>query len=171
VSNYTKETGMGIKSQRDFFAGLLFMVIGIAFAWGATTYNVGTGARMGPGYFPLTLGVLLAVLGGIEIIKALVVESKTGDKIGKWAWRPICYVLGANIAFGILLGGLPSIKVPAMGMILGIYALVIIASMAGERFKLKDVLVLATVLAIGSYLAFIVLLKLQIPVWPTFITG
>lgn len=162
---------MSIKSQRDFFAGLLFMVIGIAFAWGATTYNVGNGARMGPGYFPLTLGILLSILGGIEVLKALVVESRTGDKIGKWAWRPICYVLGANIAFGILLGGLPSIKLPAMGLILGIYALVIIASMAGEKFKLKEVLILATILAVGSYMAFIVLLKLQMPVWPTFITG
>ena len=162
---------MGIKSQKDFFAGLLFLVIGIAFALGARTYNVGTGARMGPGYFPLMLGVVLAVLGAIEIVKALIVGKNDGDKIGKWAWRPIFFVLGANLAFGVLLGGLPSFKVPAMGMILGIYALTIIASLAGEKFKLKDVLILATVLAVGSYLAFIVLLKLQIPVWPTFITG
>ena len=43
---------MNIKSQRDFFSGLMFMGVGVAFAWGATTYNVGEGARMGPGYFP-----------------------------------------------------------------------------------------------------------------------
>ena len=49
---------MKIKSQKDFFAGLMFMGVGAAFAWGATTYNVGTGARMGPGYFPLLLGIL-----------------------------------------------------------------------------------------------------------------
>jgi Tripartite tricarboxylate transporter TctB family len=160
-----------IKSQKDFFAGLLFLVLGVAFALGARTYNVGTGARMGPGYFPLMLGVLLAILGTVEIIKALVNGKRGGDKIGKWAWRPIVFVLGANLAFGVLLGGLPSIKVPAMGMIIAIYALVTIASLGGERFKLKDVLILATILAIGSYLAFIVLLKLQIPVWPTLITG
>lgn len=162
---------MGIKSQKDFFAGLLFLVVGIAFALGARTYNVGTGARMGPGYFPLMLGVVLAVLGAVEIGKALIIGKNGGDKIGSWAWRPIAFVLGANLAFGVLLGGLPSIKVPAMGMILAIYALTIIASMAGEKFKLKDVLILATILAVGSYLAFIVLLKLQIPVWPSFITG
>jgi hypothetical protein len=162
---------MRIKSQKDFFAGLLFLLVGIAFALGARTYSVGTGARMGPGYFPLMLGIVLAVLGAVEIVKALVTGKVGGDPVGKWAWRPIVYVLGANLAFGVLLGGLPSIKVPAMGMILGIYALTIIASMAGEKFKLKDVLVLATILAVGSYLAFIVLLKLQIPAWPTFITG
>jgi hypothetical protein len=54
-------------------------------------------------------------------------------------------------------------------LILGIYALTIIASFAGDKVKMKEVLILATILAVGSYLAFIVLLKLQIPVWPTFI--
>ena len=37
---------MRIKSQKDFFAGLMFAAVGIAFGWGATTYNVGEGARM-----------------------------------------------------------------------------------------------------------------------------
>lgn len=162
---------MKIKSQKDFFSGVMFTVVGIAFAWGATTYTVGNGARMGPGYFPLMLGILMAFLGLIIIFNAMVVETEGGDPIGKWAWKPIFFILGANLSFGVLLGGLPSIKVPAMGMIAAIYALVIIASLAGERFRLKEVLILATVLAVGSYLAFIVLLKLQIPVWPTFITG
>jgi hypothetical protein len=58
-----------------------------------------------------------------------------------------------------------------MGMIVAIYGLTIVASLAGDEFNLKAVLVLATILAIGSYLAFILLLKLQFPVWPSFITG
>jgi hypothetical protein len=160
-----------IKSQKDFFSGLMFLGVGIAFAWGATTYNVGDGARMGPGYFPLVLGVVMAILGAIVTFKALVVETEGGDKIGSWAWKPLVFIIGANLAFGVLLGGLPSIGVPAMGLIIAIYALTILASLAGERFKLKDVLILATILSVGSYLAFIVLLKLQIQVWPSFITG
>jgi hypothetical protein len=162
---------MKIKSQKDFFSGVMFSAVGTAFAWGATTYNVGQGARMGPGYFPLMLGILLAVLGAVVIFYSLVVETEDGDPIGKWAWKPLGYIIGANLLFGVLLGGLPSIKVPAMGMIAAIYALTIVSSLAGERFKLRDVLILATILAIGSYLAFIVLLKLQIQVWPSFITG
>ncbi|MDB5851527.1 MAG: hypothetical protein JWP29_5279 [Rhodoferax sp.] len=162
---------MKIKSQKDFFSGVMFGVVGVAFAWGATTYNVGDGARMGPGYFPLMLGILMTFLGLVIMFNALVVETEGGDPIGKWAWKPICYILGANLAFGVLLGGLPSIGIPAMGMIAAIYALTIISSMAGETFKLRPTLILATILAVGSYLAFIMLLKLQIPVWPTFITG
>ena len=162
---------MNIKSQKDFFSGLMFMGVGVAFAWGATTYNVGEGARMGPGYFPLMLGILMAVLGVAITFKALVVETVGGDKIGKWAWKPLVFIILANLVFGILLGGLPSIKLPAMGMIVAIYALTFIASMAEPGWKVKNTFILATVLAAGSYLAFVIVLKLQFPVWPAFITG
>lgn len=162
---------MKIKSQKDFFSGLMFMGVGIAFAWGATNYTVGNGARMGPGYFPLMLGILMAFIGAVITFKATVVETVGGDKVGKWAWKPLGLILLANFTFGVLLGGLPSIGVPAMGLIIAIYALTIISSLAGESFNLKSVLVLATVLAVGSYVAFIWALKLQIQVWPTFITG
>jgi hypothetical protein len=149
----------------------MFTAVGVAFAWGATTYTVGTGARMGPGYFPLMLGIVMAVIGLIIIFTSLVTETPDGAKIGSWAWKQVIFILGANFAFGVLLGGLPSLGIPAMGMIAAIYALTIISSLAGHEFKLKSVLILATVLAIGSYFAFIWALKLQIQVWPTFITG
>ena len=162
---------MHIKSQKDFFAGLLFLALGVAFALGARTYNVGTGARMGPGYFPLMLGIVLAVIGAVEVFKSMVVGTATGDKVGKFVWRPVGYIVGANLAFGILLGGLPSIKLPAMGLIIAIFALTIISAKAGSEFKWKEVLILSVILSIGSYMAFILLLKLQIQVWPTFISG
>jgi hypothetical protein len=162
---------MKIKSQQDFFAGLMFMVVGIAFAWGATRYNIGEGARMGPGYFPLLLGIVLAGLGGFIIFESLVVETDDGEPIGSWAWRPLAFILGANLIFGILLGGLPSLGLPALGMILAIFGVTIIASLAGDEFNLKEVIILSVILCIGSYLAFIMLLKLQFPVWPSFITG
>jgi len=160
-----------VKSQKDFFSGLMFLLIGLGFAWGATNYNIGVGARMGPGYFPLMLGVILMVLGGLIAFKAMVIESETGDKIGKWAWRPLGFIIGSNILFGILLGGLPSIGLPSMGLIVAIYALTIVSAKAGDVFKLKEVLVVATVLAIISYGAFIKLLNLQFPLWPAFISG
>ncbi|VTU17176.1 Tripartite tricarboxylate transporter TctB family protein [Variovorax sp. PBL-H6] len=162
---------MRIKSQADFYSGVMFTVVGGSFAIGSTSYNIGDGARMGPGYFPLMLGILLAILGAGIMFQGLVIETADGEKIGKWAWKPLAFVLGANLAFGVLLGGLPSIGLPAMGLIIAIYALTIISSLAGAHFKLRDVLVLATILAAGSYVAFIWALKLQIQVWPTFISG
>jgi hypothetical protein len=166
---FLMEQLVNIKSQKDFFSGLMFMAVGLAFAVGAYNYGMGDGAKMGPGYFPRMLGIILAILGGVITFKSLTVATVDGEKVGKWAWKPLAFILGANLAFGVLLGGLPSIKLPAMGMIMAIYALTIISSFAGDRVKMKEVLILATILAVGSYLAFIVLLKLQIPVWPAFI--
>lgn len=157
---------MNIKSQKDFFSGLMFMGVGVAFAWGASSYTLGSGARMGPGYFPLALGVLLAVLGGIITFKALVVETVDGDRIGAVAWRPLVFIILANLVFGAMIGGLPKLGLPPMGLIVGIFAVTLIASLAGDRFSLKEALVLGTILSVMSYLAFIVLLKLQFPVWP-----
>jgi hypothetical protein len=162
---------VNIKSQKDFFSGLMFTVVGAAFAYGASSYTVGTGARMGPGYFPLVLGIILALLGSAVMFKSLVVETADGEKIGKWAWKPLFFIIAGNLLFGILLGGLPSIKLPAMGLIAAIFGTTLVVSKAGDTFDLKEVLVLSTVLSIGSYLAFVVLLKLQFPVWPTFIAG
>jgi len=158
-----------IKSERDFYSGVLFSAFGVAFAWGAMTYNVGNGARMGPGYFPLIVGVLIAVMGSAIALKSLIVETEDGEPVGRIAWRPLLFVIGANIVFGVLLGGLPSIGLPPMGLIVAIYALTFIASLAGDQFSWKGVTILATILAVGSYLAFVVALKLQFPVWPTFI--
>src|ERR1035437_8952359 len=162
---------MHIQSQKDFYSGLLFLLIGIAFAWGATTYNIGTGARMGPGYFPLMLGILMALLGALIIFNAMIFKTEDGDKIGTWAWRPLFFIIAGNLVFGVLLGGLPSIHLPAMGMVAAIYALTFVAALAGEKFKVKEVAILATILAGASYIGFLLLLQLQFQAWPTFITG
>ena len=162
---------MQIRSHRDFVSGVLFVIIGAVFALGATSYNIGRGGNMGPGYFPLGLGVLLALLGFITAVRSLVSGSGDHEPIGAWAWRPLGYVVAANLAFGVLLGGLPSIGLPSFGLIIAIYALVLICCQAEKGFKLVEGLVLSSILAAGSYLAFIVVLKLQIQVWPAFTAG
>lgn len=160
-----------IKSEKDFFAGLLFMVVGIGFAWGATSYKIGDAARMGPGYFPLMLGALLALVGVVVLMVSLVVETVDGDPVGRIAWRPLSFIILANLVFGVLLGGLPSIGLPHMGLMAAIFAMTFISAYAGDEFRFKEVLVLAIVLAALSYVAFIWLLSLQFPAWPAFISG
>ena len=149
----------------------MFIVVGGAFALGASTYTIGTGARMGPGYFPLVLGVLLAIIGIAVTFTSLVVETEDGDKVGKFAWKPLFFIITANLVFGACIGGLPSIGLKPLGLIVGIYLLTYIASHAGTGHKFKEVVVLATILALLSYVAFIVLLKLQFPVWPAYFTA
>ena len=89
-----------IKSQKDFWSGLLFILVGVSFTWGATHYRFGSSASPGPGYFPFGLGLLLALLGGVVLFKSLTLETDGGNKIGAFAWRPLLVILGAVVLFG-----------------------------------------------------------------------
>lgn len=160
-----------MKNTQDFYAGLLFTGVGSAFGWGALDYQVGSSGRMGPGFFPLLLGVLLALLGAVMMLRAALFQSDRVNAIGPWAWKPLVAIIAANLLFGVALGGLPRLKLPALGLMLGIYLLTFVACLGGERFKFKEAALLATALAALSYLAFVLLLKLQFPVWPVFQTG
>jgi Tripartite tricarboxylate transporter TctB family len=162
---------MAIKSHKDFASGLMFTAVGVAFAVGARDYSVGTAARMGPGYFPMLLGVILAVLGLLVTLKSFGGKLREGEAIGAIAWRPLAFIIGANLVFGVLLGGLPSIGLPAFGLLPAIVALVLLASLGGQEFKLREVLVLSAILAVGSWLTFVKLLNLPFQLWPAFITG
>ncbi len=162
---------MRIKSRKDFVSGLMFMAAGAGFAVGATNYTVGGASRMGPGYFPLMLGIMLGVLGLFVALASLAGKRTDGGPIGKIAWKPLLLIVGANLAFGVLLGGVQTLGIPAMGLIAAIFAAVVISSMAGYQFSLRSSLLLAVILAVGSYLTFVLGLSLQFQVWPTFITG
>jgi hypothetical protein len=152
---------MKIKSQRDFVSGLMFLVVGVAFAWGATEYSFGTSARPGPGYFPFGLGILLAILGALVLFKALTLESEGGDPIGKIAWRPLLVIVAAVALFGVAL--------PRLGLICTLPLLITMSALAGQEFQWRDVLISSVVLTLGSWALFIWGLKLTIPVWPVFI--
>lgn len=160
-----------VKNSKDFYAGLMFTLVGSAFGWGALDYQVGSSARMGPGYFPLLLGVMLALLGVVMMLRAAMAQADTAQAIGPWAWKPMVAIIAANLLFGVALGGLPGLKLPALGLMLGIYLLTFVACLAGERFRFKEAALLATALAALSYLAFVLLLKLQFPVWPVLLVG
>lgn len=154
---------MKIKSQRDFWSGLMFVVVGVAFAWGSTEYSFGSSARPGPGYFPFGLGVLLAILGGAVLFKALTIESEGGDPVGAFAWKPLIIIVAAIAVFGLAL--------PRLGMAITLPILIIMSSLAGDEFHWKDALLSCVVLTLGSWVIFVWGLKLVIPVWPVFITG
>lgn len=154
---------MKVKSQRDFWSGLMFVVIGIAFAWGATTYSFGSSARPGPGYFPFGLGVLMAALGAIVLFKALTIETANGDPVGPFAWRPLLFIVGTVAVFGWAL--------PHLGMFLALPILVLVAALAGDEHHWGESLFSAVILTAGSWVIFIWGLNLTIPLWPAFGAG
>jgi len=149
-----------IKSQRDFWSGLMFICVGIAFAVGATNYSMGSSARPGPGYFPLILSAFMAVLGAVVLFKALTIETDDGDPIGAFAWRPLIVIVAAIAFFGLAL--------PRLGMLVTVPILIVITSLAGDEFHWKGVVINAVVLTIGAWAIFIAGLKLTIPLYPWF---
>jgi hypothetical protein len=152
-----------IKSQKDFWSGLMFVATGLGFAAGATNYSFGTSARPGPGYFPFGLGILLAMLGALVLFKSLTIESEGGDPVGAIPWRPLGLITLAVVVFGLAL--------PKLGMIVSLPILIMIASLAGDEFRIKEVLINIVVLTLGSWAIFIKGLNLVIPLWPAFMTA
>ena len=152
---------MKVKSQRDFWSGLMFVIVGATFAIGATNYSMGTSARPGAGYFPLMLSVIMAILGAIVLFKSLTIESPGGDPDGGIAWKPLLIIVVAIAVFGILL--------ERLGLFITVPILIIISSLAGDEFRWRGVIASAIILTLGSWAVFILGLKLTIPLWPRFL--
>ena len=149
---------MKIKSQRDFWSGLMFVTVGVVFAVGATNYSMGTSARPGAGYFPMILSVAMALLGAVVLFKSLVIETEGGDPIGAVAWRPLFVIVLAIIVFGLSL--------ERLGLLITVPLLIVISSFAGGEFGWKGVLANAAVLTFGAWGIFVWGLKLTLPLWP-----
>lgn len=153
---------MKIKHQKDFWAGVMFLVVGAGFAFGALNYSFGNSARPGPGYFPFGLGILTALLGAFEIGKALLSRASDGD-IGAWPVKPLVIILSAVVLFGLLL--------PKLGLIVALPVLVFVASIPSGEFSWKEVVINCVVLTVFSWLVFVKGLGLTIPMLPAFVTA
>lgn len=151
---------MKIRNQKDFVSGLMYIGLGSFFAILARGYQMGTAAKMGSGYFPFWLGVLLATIGAYVAFRSLVI-SQEDVKLAKVDIPSVLWVTGSTLVFAICL--------PILGLVASLFLLVIISSMASHEFSWKGS-VLSAVFLIGfAYMAFVWGLKLQFPVWPTFI--
>ena len=151
---------MRIKHEKDFWSGVMFLVIGLAFAGLAQRYELGTAQRMGPGYFPTVLGALLALLGLAIAIKGLAREERGGD-VERFHFGPLLVVLGAVALFALLLR-------PA-GLVAALLVLIGVSAYASHEFRLREVVPLAAFLVVLVLAVFIWGLGMVVPVWPAFI--
>lgn len=151
---------MEIRNQRDFGAGLMYMVIGLFFTFMATQYPMGTAAKMGPGYFPFWLGLVMTALGLLVLLKSLSAKAAI-EKIPSFNWRVIGLITGSVVLYGVLL--------PTMGFIVAVFVLVFMSASASHEFSWKGTLVNAIFLIVFTYSVFVVGLKLQFPLLPFFL--
>jgi hypothetical protein len=149
---------MVIRSPKDFWAGLLFIGLGILAIWVGSRYPLGTAARMGPGYVPRILGLLLLVLGGIITFRGV---RWDGEAIARWRWRPTVVILTSVVVYGLIVG--------SMGIALATVFLIVGASAASHEFRLKESIVAGVLLSALAVGVFVVGLGVQLPIWPMFL--
>lgn len=151
---------MQLRNKQDFWSGVMFVALGVGFALGATSYSMGTAARMGPGYFPFWLGVCLAVLGAWVAIAALKEKSEETE-VERFDFRILGIIIGSVVFTGVVLN--------VLGIYISVFLLVVISSFASHEFSWKVALINAISLVIFVWLAFIKGLGLVFPLWPSFI--
>lgn len=162
-------------AQQTLFSGLLFIFISLMFGINSLiNLPLGSFSSMGPGSVPLLLSTILLFLGvlilisGIKEAKQIRSNKEKVQITIQFRWKPLLYVLGANFVFGLTLKGVPSLGIPACGLIISIYASVFMASLASPQHNHRQTMILATLLAAACYLIFIRLIGITVPVWPGF---
>lgn len=140
------------RALKDILAGGIFIALGLAFALGALSYDIGTPLRMGPGYVPLVLGGLLAALGVGVVVKGFIAGE--GESIGGFEWRAVILITAALIFFGVTVRGLGA--APAL------FGTSLLASLARSRTSWREALLIAIGLTVLSIVIFIVALQLRL---------
>jgi hypothetical protein len=140
-----------ITHPRDFWSGLIFGLVGLATVYFGRESSMGTATKMGPGYFPTVLGMLLALIGLALVVRAFITA---GERIPRFALQPLVLVLGATLVFGLMIRG--------AGILVSVIALVLISAAASRVVVWRGAVALAVGLAGVSAIVFVKLLGLPI---------
>jgi hypothetical protein len=155
-------SAMSIRRPKDFYTGVMFLLFGGGAMALATEYQIGTAAKMGPGYFPFVLGGLLTALGIILWIRSFL-RTQDSQERPSFHLKPLALVLSSVVIFSLLLRPL--------GLLGSTVALVLLSSVASHEFKLKEALLNGVALVLIVLIVFVYFLEFQVPVWPAVLVG
>ena len=142
-----------IRSPKDFWAGIMFLAIGLGTLCIGRDYAMGTAGRMGPGFFPSMLGWLLAAIGAITLIGAC---TTRGAPLEPLAWKHMFLVLSGVLLFGFLVRG--------AGLALAVPLLILTSALASAKFRWQPTIALAIGATVFCVLLFVKALGLPLPV-------
>jgi hypothetical protein len=144
--------------SRDAAGGLLMALVGAGAALHASAFELGTLRHMGPGFVPMTLGVLLVLVGLVLAVSgwtSMAAAPVAAAPRGQWrAWGLICLSL---VAFIVLTGRL--------GLAAGTFGLVFIAALADRDNDWRRAFLLALVMVAVTALVFWWALRIQLPLF------
>lgn len=149
-----------IRDQKDFLAGLIYILLGGGLGLGALNYRMGDAARMGPGWFPFWVGMLLAAVGAVLVLRAMR-PGTPPERMARFDLRTWFWILGAVVLFALLL--------EPLGLVLTLVVLILASSRASHEFTWRGALINTVVLLAISLGAFIYGVHLQIDLWPAFL--
>jgi len=147
---------MRIRAPKDFWSGVMFCGFAVVAILAARGYSSGTAGKMGPGYFPLLLGGLLAALGAILIARSLVLS---GEPVARFHIVPLAVIATAVCLFGVM--------IEPLGLVLSLAALTLLSARAGAQFRLLETVALAAALIVFSVGVFVYALGLPLNIWPS----
>lgn len=148
-----------IVDQKNFFTGLFYLLFGLAVAWGASTYRIGTSTRMGAGFFPLVVAIGLAITGLVLLITSMRGHAES-TKLENWSLRTVFTVLAAVCLFGVL--------IEPTGLVVTVPVLLIGAALAHPPVAWRNVAISVALLMPMTWLIFVKLLGLQLRLLPAF---
>lgn len=149
-----------IRNQKDFAAGLIYIVAGAGFSLGALEYRMGDPARMGPGFFPFWIGVLLALVGIVTVAAGLK-PTAVAERIHPPQLGPVAWIISAVVLFGLLLN--------TMGLVVALTTLILVSARASHEFTWRGTLASVVVLNLFCIGVFIYGINLQIDLWPSWL--
>ena len=123
---------MKIRNHHDLWSGVMFGGFGILFILLSQQYQLGSSAKMGPGYFPTMLGGLCTLMGLLIGIGAFRGTHRE-DKVAKIGWRELILILLGVALFAAVL--------PSLGIIVALVVLILVTSTASHEFRMRDALI------------------------------
>jgi hypothetical protein len=165
-----------VKSPFDFAGGLFLLSLAALGLAGGFNLPTGTLSGIGSGLMPRVVAILVGAFGVLLIVQALLYE---GNRLERWHVRGPVFVLGAVLVFAVVIRGstlnfggilgiplLATIKVPALGLIVGGPLAVIISSFASSETRPLEIAVFSVIMTLLCGLLFKELLNLPIPFDP-----
>ena len=140
-----------VLQKKDFWAGVLYITLGAAAFWIGRDYPMGTAGRMGAGYFPAVLSVILMLIGLLSAARAF---TREGEVVGTIAWKPLALVVGSTALFGLLL--------PATGLVIALAALILGSAAASQHFRL-DLKAASGLIILVAFCALVFVKALGVP--------
>lgn len=146
-----------VRNARAFAAGGLFLAIAVAFLILSADLDTGSAARMGPGYFPMALSLVLGAIG-LAVMAGALRRDAPAESLLRWDWRALGWVVAAAVLFGLVLR-------PA-GLAVTVFLTVLVASRASPAFTWRGAIAAAVVLAGLASLLFGWLIDLRVALLP-----